>query len=137
MKKRNPGIMLLLFVVTLGIYAIIWHFKFQDELREESGKGILPVGHIMLMLFVPVGGLIYYFVWLCKVEGRLVLAGAPGGNRWWIHVLLFLIVLGAIFSPLILQAKANKIGSYDAKAEQKVSSLATDKYAKYQQVKKK
>lgn len=136
MKKRKVGLMLLLFVVTIGVYWVVWHFKFQNELREESGKGILPVGHIMLLLFLPLGGLIYYVVWLCTVEKNLVLAGAPGKNRWWLHIILFLLVIGVIVSPLVLQGKANKIGTADAKKEsEKASELRTNKYAKYQTAK--
>ncbi len=136
MKKRKVGLMLLLFVVTIGVYWVVWHFKFQNELREESGKGILPVGHIMLLLFLPVGGLIYYVVWLCTVEKNLVLAGALGKNRWWLHIILFLLVIGVIVSPLVLQGKANKIGTVDARNEsEKVSELRTNKYAKYQTAK--
>ena len=131
MKKRKPWLIFLLSIVTLSVYWFIWQFKFQNELREESGKGILPVGHIMMLLF-PGVNIIYYIVWLSTVEGRLVLAGAPGKNRWWMHILLFVSVVGNLFIATILQNKANKIGEVDQTVKSSVD-LRTDKYAKYQQ----
>ena len=132
MKKRNPGIVLLLGFCTLFVYFFVWHFKFQDELREESGKGILPVGHLMILL-LPVANIIYVVYWLCTVDGRLTLAGAPGKNRWYLMLLLGITVVGLFFVPSILQARANKIGTAEAKKElsKTATDLRTDKYAKY------
>lgn len=132
MKKRNPGIVLLLGFVTVFVYFFIWHFKFQDELREESGKGILPVGHLMILL-LPVANIIYVVYWLCTVEGRLVFAGAPGKNRWYLMLFLGITVVGLFFVPSILQAKANKIGTAETLAElnKTKTDLRVDKYAKY------
>ena len=81
MKERKIGMMLLLWFVTFGIYYIVWHYKFQKELREESGQGIMAIGHLMIFL-VPVVNIIYYIYWLCVVDKRLVYIGAKKGNRW-------------------------------------------------------
>lgn len=128
MKKRNPGLVLLLGIVTLSVYFFIWHFKFQNELREESGKGILPVGHLMLFLF-PGVNIVYYIIWLTTLDSRLKLAGSFAKKQIGLYIVLMLTVVGNLFIPSIVQAKANKIGS--EKDPSLRSELRTDKYAKY------
>ncbi|MBR1925722.1 MAG: DUF4234 domain-containing protein [Clostridia bacterium] len=133
MKERKIGMMLLLWFVTFGIYYIVWHYKFQKELREESGQGIMAIGHLMIFL-VPVVNIIYYIYWLCVVDKRLVYIGAKKGNRWWLYLLLSPIPYGSTFVPILIQNKANHLGTIDVGDSQKDKSdteLRVDKYAKY------
>lgn len=50
-ELRSPLIVLLLSIVTLGIYAIYWHYKTFDELKEYSGEGVGGVVGLLLSLF--------------------------------------------------------------------------------------
>lgn len=131
MKQRKIAIMILLSFVTLGIYNIVWHYKFQQELREECGKGILASGHL-LIVFVPLVNLVYYIYWHLVVDNRLVFIGAKKGNRWFLYLFLYLTVIGAFFVPAIIQAKANNLGIIDVDSKEKSQTeLRVDKYAKY------
>ena len=138
MKQRQVGKMMLLQLATfLGVfvsYYAFWSFKFQAELRDESAKGILPWGHI-LIVFLPVVNLVYYIYWLCVVDRRLIEVGAPGKNRWFLYLLLFITVVGIFFIPPLIQAKANGISSNILSKDEKQTKLRVDKYAKYLNVK--
>lgn len=38
-KIRNPGVVILLIIVTLGIYGIVWHYSVLEELKRWRGQG--------------------------------------------------------------------------------------------------
>ena len=133
MKERKIGMMFLFQFISLGIYGIIWHYKFQYELREECGQGIMAIGHLMIAL-VPILNIVYYVYWLCVVDKRLVYIGAKKGNRWWLYLLIAITVIGWFFLPMLIQHKANNLGTIDVgetKKEKSDTELRVDKYAKY------
>lgn len=39
-KIRSPGIVLLLMIVTLGIYSFVWWYKSFQEMKDYSGEGL-------------------------------------------------------------------------------------------------
>jgi hypothetical protein len=50
--KRNPIVVLVLSLITLGIYFFYWYYKINDELRRfEHDDSISPVRSLMAMLF--------------------------------------------------------------------------------------
>ncbi|MCD4657627.1 MAG: hypothetical protein K8S87_08800, partial [Planctomycetes bacterium] len=55
-KHRNPIILILAIIFSLGIYGIIWFVVTLNELRKYRGKGmpgwviLLPIGVILLTL---------------------------------------------------------------------------------------
>ncbi|MCZ7528267.1 MAG: DUF4234 domain-containing protein [Acidimicrobiia bacterium] len=53
-KARNPWISILLFVVTLGIYGLVWAYKVFDELKQHTGQGIGGVAGLLIQIFVGV-----------------------------------------------------------------------------------
>ena len=66
MNNRDLVPMILLYLFTFGIYAIYWHFKFQEELKEKTGEGFGGLGHLLMLLFtVPLKIL---GVMVCKIE---------------------------------------------------------------------
>jgi cytochrome bd-type quinol oxidase subunit 2 len=59
MNKRSPVTVVLLSIVTLGIYALVWHVKTKEEMNRSYNAGI-PTAWLILVPFV---GAIY---WLWK-----------------------------------------------------------------------
>ncbi len=51
-KVRNPWIVLILGVVTLGIYGIIWQYSIFEELKNWRGQGWSGVLYLLLTLFL-------------------------------------------------------------------------------------
>lgn len=131
MKQRKPWLVALLSLCTLFVYTIIWWYKVQKDVKEETNNGIMAVGHLCIML-VPVANIIYYIIWLCKIDKSLVFLGAPKGNRWYAYLFFSLIGMGAFIAFPMIQSKINKIGTVDIK-EKTATQVRTDKYAKFLQ----
>ena len=131
MKQRKVGLMILWAILTFGIYYIVWNYKFQDEVREETGKGIMPWGHVLISL-VPILNIVYWIMWLFTIDGKLAFMGARKGNLGAIYLLLSITIIGYLFVPAILQHKGNNLGTIDLPQKDKTQNeLRVDKYAKY------
>ena len=50
-KPRNPFVVLILGIVTLGIYALIWQYSIFEELRNWRGQGWSGIIFLLLFLF--------------------------------------------------------------------------------------
>ena len=59
MKKRNPFVVALLSLVTLGIYTIVWYVKTKGELVERGGE--IPTAWLMIVPFANIYWLYQYF----------------------------------------------------------------------------
>jgi hypothetical protein len=54
-ETRSIGLSILLAIVTLGIYAIYWTYKTQEEIKRYSGNGVGGVlGLVIYILISPV-----------------------------------------------------------------------------------
>jgi hypothetical protein len=51
-KVRSTGLSMLLFVVTLGIYGLVWWYLVHDEMQRHSGQGIGGLVALLLAVFV-------------------------------------------------------------------------------------
>ena len=51
-RVRSTGLSMLLFVVTFGIYGLVWWYLVHDEMRKHSGQGIGGVVALILGWFV-------------------------------------------------------------------------------------
>ncbi len=51
-KRRSTGLVILLTIVTCGVWAIVWSFQNGDELQRWSGKGIGGVGYLLITVFI-------------------------------------------------------------------------------------
>ncbi len=51
-KRRSTGLVILLSIVTCGIWTIVWSFQNGDELQRWSGRGIGGVGYLLITVFV-------------------------------------------------------------------------------------
>jgi len=51
-KVRPTGLAMLLFVVTFGIYGLVWWYLVHDEMKRHSGQGIGGLVALILAFFV-------------------------------------------------------------------------------------
>lgn len=51
-KRRSAGLVILLTIVTCGIWAIVWAYQNGDELQRYSGKGLGGVVHLIVTVLV-------------------------------------------------------------------------------------
>lgn len=49
-KRRSAGLVVLLTIVTCGIWAIVWAYQNGDELQRYSGKGLGGVVHLIVTI---------------------------------------------------------------------------------------
>jgi hypothetical protein len=71
-KARSIGLVILLSIVTLGIWPTVWSYQNGDEIKRYSGQGIGGVGYLLIMLanlivpFVPT--IVVMFLLASEVE---------------------------------------------------------------------
>lgn len=104
MKKRSIGVMILLSLITFGIYPVYWQCSFQNQLKKVTGKGFGGFGHFVMCL-VTFG--IYSLYWNYAAGKRIAAAGAKD-DRSIIYIVLALVGLGFI-NMFLLQAQANEL----------------------------
>jgi hypothetical protein len=51
-KVRSTGLCILLYVVTLGIYGLVWWYLVHDEMKRHTGQGIGGLVALILGFFV-------------------------------------------------------------------------------------
>lgn len=49
-KRRSAGLVILLTIVTCGIWAVVWAYQNGDELQSYSGKGLGGLGHLLVTI---------------------------------------------------------------------------------------
>ncbi|MCL2539810.1 MAG: DUF4234 domain-containing protein [Firmicutes bacterium] len=101
MKKRGIGVMILLYIFTFGIYAIVWPCMFQGELKKETGEGFGPWGHFFMSIFT-FG--IYAIYWQYAAGKRLAKLGATDRG---ILYLIFCFIALSWLNPFLMQSQAN------------------------------
>lgn len=105
-QERGIGFVIVLSIVTIGIYAIYWFYKSFDEVRKHRGEGLNPIVGVLLCLVIvgyfllsqsigrmynaeghespPVSGLTGLWVFVPYVGGIIYLAKVQGAlNAYW------------------------------------------------------
>jgi hypothetical protein len=90
MTQRSPIVVVLLTLVTFGIYALIWHVKTKNEMNRVYGTAI-PTAWWLLVPFV--GGLYWLWKWS---EGAEKATGTSG-----ITVFLLMFVIPIVGIPVM------------------------------------
>ncbi|QVK20745.1 DUF4234 domain-containing protein [Mycoplasmatota bacterium] len=103
MTKRSIGLMILLIIVTFGIYLIYWNIKFQVELKEQTGEGFGGFAHFLMLIFT-FG--IYSIYWQYVAGQRLAKQGADDHS---ILYLIFCFFALSWLNPFLMQNQANKL----------------------------
>ncbi|MBQ8577788.1 MAG: DUF4234 domain-containing protein [Clostridia bacterium] len=110
-EKRSPVAVLLLSIVTCGIYQLYLIYKVSQEIRDFRGDNSISPGTELLLSIITCG--LYEIYWFYKY-GRLVFdmqqrVGVPGASDMSL-VLLLLPVFGfGVVSMLLLQTELNRI----------------------------
>ena len=112
-KFRSPGTVLILSIVTLGIYGIIWLGMIWQEMKEYTGKGLS--GWALLLMFVPIVNiyiyimlLVYYFTIPQNIGlERMKLGMQQGLTAVW--GLLILVPLGGLIWMYFVQKNLNEM----------------------------
>lgn len=121
-KHREPGLVLLWTIVTLGIYNWVWYYKINRELRDygaaHNDDGLASTRPGLSLLAVTLGGLLIVppFVswWRCtrRVQRAQEIAGVPQISFGLIVGIMFggiLITFLWLAAPLLIQEGLNKI----------------------------
>lgn len=104
MKKRSIGFMIVLYLITFGIYPLYWYLAFQSELKKKTGEGFGVLGHLIVSL-ITFG--IYPIYWQYAAGKRLAKAGAE--DMAIIYLILCLVGVGSILNPFLMQNQANNL----------------------------
>jgi hypothetical protein len=51
-KRRSAGLVILLTIVTCGVWAVVWAYQNGDELQRFSGKGAGGVVHLVVTILL-------------------------------------------------------------------------------------
>jgi len=103
MKQRNIFLMIVLIIVTFGIYMLYWTCSFQNQLKNRTGQGFTGVGHFFMLLFT-FG--IYQIYWQYAAGRRLASLGASDNA---VLYLLFCFIALSWLNPFLMQSQANKL----------------------------
>ena len=75
-ETRSIGLSILWAILTLGIYAFVWVYRTQEEIKRYSGNGI--GGVIGLVIFLVIGVVTYFVV---PSEVRYMYEDLDGGGK--------------------------------------------------------
>ena len=113
MKIRNPFLVFVWSLVTLGIYYVVWYYKINRELRDASGVNVSP---IVAVLAVTVGWIVIVppFVSWYRTFTRISDAQRGAGVTNEANPILgfILYVVGVFFLPvevIYAQDELNKV----------------------------
>jgi hypothetical protein len=84
---RSVGTVIVLTIVTIGIYGLIWQYKSFKEMKEFSGAGIGGVGGLLLAIFI---GIVNVFLLPSEVGNLYAAGGQPkpisGLTGFWVLI---------------------------------------------------
>jgi hypothetical protein len=102
-RVRSTGLCVFLYVITLGIYGLIWYYSVHDEMKRHSGQGIGGGLALLLAFFV---GFVNPFLVSSEVGQLYQRRGAPapvsGMTGLW-YIPGFMLLVG----PIIWFAQTN------------------------------
>jgi lipopolysaccharide export system protein LptC len=106
LKTREPLIVILLSIVTCGIYGIVWMFMMNNEIKQLSPNRNNDVDTIWLVLGI-LCGFIYYYVWY-KWDKQLADITAYKNIRYNSNFVLWIILsvfVGIGFFVMLFQVQ--------------------------------
>ncbi len=104
MKKRSIGVMVVLWLITFGVYPLIWYCSFQNQLKKTTGKGFGGAGHFFVSIFT-LG--IYFIYWQYAAGKRLAMLGAE--DKSVLYLILAFVPLVGMICPFLMQSQANNL----------------------------
>jgi hypothetical protein len=104
-KIRSPGIVILLSIVTLGIYGLYWQYSTFKEMKDHTGQGI---GGGVGLLFAILLGIVNIFLMPAEVGNMYAAEGQvkpiSGVSGFWV----FLPIVGSFVWIFKVQGNLNR-----------------------------
>ena len=107
-KERGVVSVILLSIVTLGIYYLVWVYKTQEEVKQHSGQGVGGVVGLVIALVV---GFVTPFVIPSEIRKMYAQDGREAGISGWTGLwgtLGVLIIVGPIVWFVKVQGALNR-----------------------------
>jgi hypothetical protein len=105
-KERSWIVVILLSIVTLGIYGLFWQYAMFKEMKEHSGNGL--GGGLGLLLTIITGGLVGIFVLPNEVGALYRNAGREEPVSWLTGFWVLLPLVGGIVWLVKTQNRVNE-----------------------------
>jgi hypothetical protein len=107
---RSPIAVILLSMVTCGIYGIYWFFKFTEEVNGGLGEKRISAG---LYFFLSIICFPLYFVWMYKLDQAIFEIrsryGMPAKKNFVLWLVLMLLGVGSIVFMYQVQDQMNEV----------------------------
>lgn len=101
-KKRNPLVVLVLLLITFGIYSIYWIVTTQNAIKSRFGVGCSG-GVTIVLMFITFG--IYGIIWNYRLG--TVCEKLGGQDNGVLFLVLSIIGVGGLANPVIAQGVIN------------------------------
>jgi hypothetical protein len=104
-QPRGVGFVILLSIVTLGIYHLYWVYKNFEELKRHTGEGI---GGVLGLVIAILLGIVIAFVLPSEVGRMYRDDGRPGPMTGWTGLWLLLPIVGWFVWTIKIQGALNR-----------------------------
>ena len=104
-KLRNPIAVLLLSMITFGIYYLYWYGKINAEIRKHDPRVKVNVGWAVVAQLVPFANLVSAYNTAVRVQKLEIADDAPGSVSPLVSFLLFIFF--GIGYPIQIQSHLN------------------------------
>lgn len=102
-KRRNPFLVLLFSIITLGIYALVWLIFTTNELKKSTKSAPNPL--LIILLYVPLVNIVVAIIFFWKYSKAI--NELTGFDTLGLFLLwIFLSPIGMIVSQIQLNKKA-------------------------------
>ena len=123
MTRRQISTIIILSIVTFGIYYLYWYCSVQNQIRYRTGMGFGGLGHI-LATFFSLG--IYGIYWHFVITQRLAAAGAV--NKGQKYGVLYLVGMAISFVISLATSNATEGVRFSMMALGMVAGMAISFY---------
>ena len=132
MEERNTFVVLILMVITFGIYGIFWMWKTTKELREETGRKDLRPGVDFLLFLMTLG---IWGIWVGYRNAEIVHEELLGRSEKHNDRSLFVLGIGLLtwvtgcswlVMAALLQEDYNRLANTDLFFEDPFEGLASN-----------
>ena len=103
-KVRSPLSVILLSIITLGIYTLFWYYAVHNEMKANTGDGIGGAIALVIAIFVSP---VMAFLTPHEVGAMYAKDGASAPTSWKTGFWVFLPIVGAIIWVYKVQTALN------------------------------